>query len=569
MWTGQLVSSIGSALTTLAASVLVFRETGSTLSVGLMLIATSGPTILIGLLAGVFVDRYDRKRIMLVSDLLRALLIFLIPSLIELHLGWLYIIVALTSGITQFFDSAHASVLPEVATDEELASANALMSISSVGSQMIGFAAAGFIVASLPVEWAFYIDAASFVLSAGLILFTVIPLLPAVESTSFRAVGENLKAGLRVVTDIPVLRSLFIIAGPIFLLIGFQNTLLLPFALNELNGTEFDFGLQQAAEAIGIALGSLFMARLADRIREGQWLVISYVLMAAFSIWYSFAHSMALGIFLTGVIGLANTPSYIGRQLIIQRATPREARGRVNSAFFVVRDVTFVLGMALAGLADLFDVRSMMIYSSYLFLAVGVLVLFLPGLSQPAAQWRRIFTLLKGVEAAPRLGGGRPTTMVEVKRLIGHIPALSGMDAADQAQLIKETLVVEAPGGKIVTYRGEMSDMAYFILKGSVGEGYIKDEEYVILNFYHEGDFFGETAALTGLQRMVNIITEEECEFLILPSRTVQRLAQKHEGLRGLLYTQMAQHLNAVELPHGINMDQQLLRELRTAQPVR
>ena len=117
MWTGQLVSSIGSALTTLAASVLVFRETGSALSVGLMLIATSGPTIVIGMLAGVFVDRYDRKRIMLVSDLLRAILIFLIPSLIHLHLNWLYVIVALTSGITQFFDSAHASVLPEVASD--------------------------------------------------------------------------------------------------------------------------------------------------------------------------------------------------------------------------------------------------------------------------------------------------------------------------------------------------------------------------------------------------------------------------------------------------------------------
>ncbi len=72
LWSAQLISSMGSALTTLASSILVFRITGSALSVGLMLIATSGPTILIGLLAGVFVDRYDRKRIMLISDLLRA-----------------------------------------------------------------------------------------------------------------------------------------------------------------------------------------------------------------------------------------------------------------------------------------------------------------------------------------------------------------------------------------------------------------------------------------------------------------------------------------------------------------
>ena len=134
LWVGQLISSMGSALTTLAASILVYRLTGSALSVGLMLIATSSPTILIGLIAGVIVDRYDRKRIMLISDLLRAVLIFLIPFLIPLNINWLYVIVALTSGIAQFFDSAHASVLPEVAADEELSAANALMAISSVGS---------------------------------------------------------------------------------------------------------------------------------------------------------------------------------------------------------------------------------------------------------------------------------------------------------------------------------------------------------------------------------------------------------------------------------------------------
>jgi MFS family permease len=564
LWTGQLISSIGSALTTLAAAVLVFRETGSTLSVGLMLIATSGPTIAIGLLAGVFVDRYDRKRIMLVSDLLRAILILLIPSLIHTHLNWLYVIVALTSGITQFFDSAHASVLPEVASDEELSSANALMSISSIGSQMIGFAAAGLIVAKLPVEWAFYMDGVSFVLSALMILFTSLPVLPSLESTSIRAIGENLRAGLRVVATIPVLRSLFIIAGPIFLLIGFQNTLLLPFALNELHGTEFDFGLQQAAEAVGIALGSLVMARLADRIREGQWLVISYVLMALVSIWYSFAHSIALGIFLTGVIGVVNAPSYIGRQLIIQRATPREMRGRVNSAFFVVRDVTFVAGMSLAGLADLFDVRLMLLYSSYVFLALGLVVLVLPGLGQPTAQWKRTLSLLRGAEAAPRLGGGRTATGSDIDRFVSSMKELTGMNPKERAQLASSTLVTEAKAGMVITYRGETSDMAYFILKGSVGVGYKGEDEYVIVNYLQEGDFFGEIAALTGAARTANIITEEECEFLIIPSRVLRELSMKYTGLKQVFFTTITERLKVLELPHGMTLDQDLLRELRT-----
>ena len=84
------------------------------------------------------------------------------------------------------------------------------------------------------------------------------------------------------------------------------------------------------------------------------------------------------------------------------------------------------------------------------------------------------------------------------------------MSPKERAQLAADTLVAEAPGGKLVTYRGEASDAAYFILKGSVGAGYIKDDEYVILNYLHEGDFFGEVAALTGMQRTANIITDED-----------------------------------------------------------
>jgi len=564
LWIAQLISAIGSALTTLAASILVFRITGSTLSVGLMLIATAGPTVLIGLLAGVFVDRYDRRRIMLGADLLRAFLIFLIPFLVNLNILWLYIIVALSSSITQFFDSAHASILPETATDEDLAAANALMAVSSVGATMFGFAAAGLIVSTFSVAWAFYLDAFSFVISAALILFTRVPSMPAVENTSVRAIADNLKAGLRAVGNISILRSLFLVAIPIFLIFGFQNTLFLPFAIKVLGGNEFHFGLQQAAEAVGIALGSFVMARLADRIREGQWLAISYLLMALGMIGYSYSTTIAMGIFLVGLTGFVNAPSYIGRQLVIQRSTPRDMRGRVNSAFFVVRDSMFVLGMALAGIADLFDVRTLFLISSYALLFTGLVVLVLPGLGQPAAQWKRTWAFLKGAEAAPRLGVGRIATRSEVDRFISHMPDMARIGLKERDQLAADMLVAEAPRGTVVVYRGETSDAAYFILNGRAAAGYLNEDDYVILNYLYESDFFGEVAALTGAQRTANVITEEDSEFLIIPSKVMRRLAEKYDGLRKVFHATMAERLKRIELVRSVSHDQQLLRELRT-----
>lgn len=564
LWIGQLISAMGSALTALAASILVYRVTGSAFSVGLMLIATSGPTVLIGLVAGVFVDRYDRKRIMLISDVLRAVLIFLIPLLIPLNINWLYVIVALTSAITQFFDSAHASVLPEVTSDKELSAANALMTVSSVGSMTLGFAAAGLIATGYDIDWAFYLNALTFLLSGLLTLFTYVPSLPDVENTSIRAIGQNLRAGLQTVGATPILRSLFIVGGPIYLIFGLQNTLILPFSVRELQATDFHFGLQQAAETVGIAVGSLFMARLADRIREGQWLALSFLGLAVIGVLYSLSAVVSSAILLMGISGFVNAPSYIGRQLVIQRATPREMRGRVNSAFFVVRDLMYVIGMALAGLADVFNVRMLFLISSIAMLAAGAVVLVLPGLGLPAADWKRTLALLRGAEAAPRLGAGRAATRSAIDRFVSQMKELEGMTSKERDQLAAQTLVAEAPGGKIVVYRGETSDMAYFILKGSVAAGYLKDDEYVIANTLREGDFFGEIAALTGTVRTANIITEEECEFLIIPSKVLRGLSANYEGLGRVFSATIEERLKHIELPLGTSMDQELLRELRT-----
>ncbi|MGZ9220924.1 MAG: MFS transporter [Anaerolineales bacterium] len=567
LWTGQFVETIGNALTSIAASIYVYRQTGSALSVGLMLMATAAPSLLVGLFAGVFVDRYDRRRIMISADVLRAILILLVPVLVPLNVIWLYVIVMLISAISQFFDPAHESILPEVASDEELAAANSLIAISSFGSTAVGFAAAGLIASAADINWAFYANAITYFFSAICVFMIRIKPIEVEEETSAAVVLQNLRAGVRQLFSTPVLRSLFSVMVVVLISFGLSNTLLLPFALTALKATEFEYGLQEGLTSIGFVIGSLFMARVFDRLQVGAWLAISFLGMGLTGVVYSYLHSVPLAIVLITISGLFNAPLAIGRRVIVQRNTPSEMRGRVSSAFFVARDILFLIGMGVAGLADFIDVRLLYLISAVMLVTAGMAVLVMPELGQSRAQWKRTLSLLRGVEAAPRLGAGRPASLVEVEKLIGHMPQLTGMNPKERAQLASDTLIAEAPGGKIVTYRGETSDAAYFILKGSVGVGYIKDDDYVIVNYLHAGDFFGEVAALTGMQRTANIITEEDCEFLIIPSKVLKGLAKKYPSLNVMFYTTIGERLSQTELPRGTGFDQQLLRELRTSQP--
>jgi CRP-like cAMP-binding protein len=141
------------------------------------------------------------------------------------------------------------------------------------------------------------------------------------------------------------------------------------------------------------------------------------------------------------------------------------------------------------------------------------------------------------------------------------------MGAKERKQLAEQTLVADAPGGKIVVHIGESSDAAYFILKGRVGVGFIKDDDYVILNYLKEGDFFGEVAALTGRERTANVMSEEDSQFLIIPSKVIRRLAAYYEGLKRVFVSTMAERLSHPDLPLGTLLDQGLLHELRTNAP--
>jgi len=566
MWLAQLVSTIGSSLTDLAAGILVFRVTESALNVGLTLMVTAIPTLFVGLFAGVFVDRFDRKKILLASDLLRGLLVLSIPFSVETFgLVSLYVILFLAATVRTFFDPAWESVLPEIASEQELASANSFLSISSFGSTAIGFAAAGFL-ATVDIHLPFYIDAVTFLVSFVLVLGVRISKMSAEETTTVGVVLENLKTGVRFLWATPLLRSSLIVLLPILFSFGLWNVLLLPMAIKELGATEFEYGLQEGLTSVGFVVSSLLMAKYADRLREGQWMVIATLGMGVFGVLYGLATNIWFAIAMVVASGFLNSPLGVARRLILQKNTPRELRGRVFSAFAVSRDVVFLTGMALAGLADVLPIRWLVIGSAIILIGAGVLTQFLPGLGTPAAEWRRAAQLLRTAPSAPGVAVGRPALLSDLERLIGLLPVLAVLDAKRRGDLIGRATLRAAPSGTAIIREGETGDTAFFVLDGHAVAGVpAADGTYRSLSTMGPGDFFGEIAALTGSRRTANVVADADTTVLEVPAaalRSIMDIPTVSSLILSKLTERLTRTANA-DLVRLAGLDQRDLKDLR------
>jgi MFS transporter, DHA3 family, macrolide efflux protein len=580
LWVAQLVSTIGSSLTDLAAGILVFRITGSALSVGLMLLATALPTLVVGLLAGVFVDRYDRKKIMIAADLIRFGLVATIPFFIGVNYILLYVIVAINSGLKQFFDPAEESVLPDIASDEELAAANSFLSISSFGSTAVGFAAAGLLASQFDIEWAFWIDSVTFLVSAACIVFVTIRPMPDAGASSVGIVVANLKEGIGYLFRTPILRSLFAVGAPTFFAVGLWNVLLLPFAIRALGANEFQYGIQEGVTSVGFVIASLLFARYADRLREGTWLILGLTLCGVIGILYGLAPTIFAGlghdpviviaIALVALSGFMNAPASIARRLLIQRSVPREMRGRVFSGFFVARDVVMVIGILAAGLADVIPVATLVVAASLVFLSAGVLAQLMPGLGTPASEWRRAMQLLRTAPAVATAATVRPATLADFERLVGHVPTLGLLDEKRRDGFIARATISAAEPGATVVRQGDPGDSAYFVLDGRLVAGTpSEDGTYRALSSMTVGDFFGEIATLTGSPRTANVVVDEAATLLEVPAETLRGLMTVPQ-VSQLFLSKLTERLvrtSSSDLPRLAGIDQDVLRDLRTRQP--
>ena len=508
MWMAQLVSTAGSALTDLAAGIYVYDQTGSAFLVGVTLMATAVPSLIVGLIAGVYVDRYDRRRVMVASNLAQAVVVALIPFLLGINVTLLFVAILVNAGVKQFFDPAYEALIPEIASDEELTAANSFLQIASFGSTAIGFAGAG-LLAAIDIRLAFWIDSLTFIFSAGCIWLMRIRVTMEVseEPTSVSLVVANLKVGVRTITGTPMLRSLFLLGAPVYFSLGLWNVLLLPMAIKVLGGNAFQYGVQEGMTSVGFVLGSLFMAKYASRLPMGTWMFFGSMGMGVAGILYGLAPTIYVAIVWVMVSGFFNSPTAVARQTLLQRNTPRELRGRVFSALFVMRDVIFLFGMAGAGLADVIDVRLLIVFAALILIVVGLACLVAPGVGRPAAEWRRGLVALRASHAAGAVGTVRPATMADFDVLVGRLASLTRLNHHQRDLFLHDALVRDVPEGARVVTTGERATAAYFILGGMTAAGVPEPGGgYRGLSTMGAGDFFGEIAALTGSPRTADVV---------------------------------------------------------------
>ena len=569
LWVAMLVNTAGSALTDLAAGIYVFEKTHSTLLVGATLMAAAVPSLVVGLIAGVFVDRLDRKKIMVWSALIQAVVVALIPFLIGIHVAFLFVALLFNSGVKQFFDPAYNAVIPEVASDEELEAANAFLSIASFGTTAIGFAGAG-LLASININFAFWIDSLTFLFAAGAIMLLRVKSSGEVSGdTSIRAVIDNLGSGVATIVQTPMLRSLFLLGAPVFFAFGLWNVLLLPMAIRELHGSDFEYGLQEGLTSVGFVVGSLFMAKYSDRLPTGLWVFVGCFGMGISGILYGLSPFISVAIVFVVISGFFNSPSAVARSTLMQRYTPREMRGRVFSSNAVMRDVVFLVGMAGAGIADIVGVRELLIVSAVILIVVSAAALVAPGVGRPAAEWRHALAALR---AAPTgaVHAARPATMADFEVLVGHLATFTRLSGPQRAAFIGSAQVRDVPAGARVITRGELATSAYFILDGDAAAGIPEaDGGYRGLSTMTSGDFFGEIGALTGSARTADVVVTRPTTLLEVPADALRGAMEVPEVQR-LINDTLAERLlrsNQPDLPRLSSMDQDALRDLRTPAP--
>jgi MFS family permease len=384
LWAGHVISAFGDALTNLTLLILVNALTGSTAAIATMTILLAIPQVTIGLLGGVYADRWDRKRILLVSDLARGVLVlgFLFVDSAE-RLWLLYALAFVQASVGTIDNPARGAILPQVVPKEGLLAANSLNQTGNLLAMVLGGVAAGVLVGFSDSYWpAFVIDALTFFISFAAVFFVIVAPQMRTATTAVSglwanigAVTRELRVGLQLIAKTPVLWGSLIVAGVMMLGLGSVNVLFVPFLANDLKVPLAWFGVVEFAQVLGMIISGGIAAtvlkfKLGHVISGGAIGLGVAVAAIAFATapWHVMLALFAVGCFVTPLQAAISTLS--------QTSVSNDILGRVGSAMNTTIGAANLISMAFAGLLGaLLGVRNVFILAGLISVLAGVLAM--------------------------------------------------------------------------------------------------------------------------------------------------------------------------------------------------
>ena len=369
MWFGHLISHAGDAVFMIALPWLMLDITGSKSLTSLVSMSAYLPAVLFGLFAGVVVDRYNRKWIMIYSDILRALLVAVIP--LSLIYGFIspLLIGAITfslSTFSAFFYPARDSLIPHIVTAEELPAANSAISVSGQMSHLLGPLFAGIGISIFGLRHLFTADAISFLFSILLISLIVGParkLTIEKHPPKWQGIVEGLTyvnshKGLRTLLILTFVNNIFIM-GPA--IIG------LPVFVREVLTSDFGvLAKLEVAMAVGMIVGSFVFWKAEKNISPISILLFGIVMDGVTYTFLFFADTSFIAILVLIIHGIGIPLITVSRTTIIQAVVPDEFRGRLFSMIYMAVMGTTAISVGLTGFILEF------IGADSLFLLIGV-----------------------------------------------------------------------------------------------------------------------------------------------------------------------------------------------------
>jgi MFS family permease len=350
-FSGQSVSLIGTWITRIATSWLVYRLTNSALLLGLVGFCGQIPTLLLAPFAGVVIDRWDRHRILVWTQVLSALQSLALAVLAlsgTITVEWV-LFLQVVQGVINAFDTParQAFVVQMIEDRADLPNAIALNSTMVNGSRIIGPSIGGIIIALVGEGWCFMIDAISYVAVIGSLL--AMRVTRTAPRTSSESILGELRTGFRYVTGFPPVRTALILLA-IVSAMGMPYTVLMPMIASQvLHGGPHTLGFLMTATGVGAVAGALYLASRTTVLGLGRVMVVATLAFGLGIIGFGLARSLWIALLLLPIAGAGFMVEMASTNTILQTITQEHLRGRVMAFYAMAFLGTAPIGSLLAG----------------------------------------------------------------------------------------------------------------------------------------------------------------------------------------------------------------------------